>query len=346
MSAIKVLIVDDSPLIREMLQHIFSVDGEFVVVGQAADPYEARELIKHYNPDVLTLDVEMPKMDGITFLRNLMRLRPMPVVMISSVTERGAPATLDALALGAFDYVTKPHADRWQDLDSYAELIRHKVKMASRANMAALEYTKWIPSDVIAEHEGKWKPSLIALGSSTGGTEALRVILTAMPEDCPPVVMVQHIPENFSATFAQRLDRECVMRVKEAEDGDLLSVGQAYLAPGNKHLRLKKHGSDLIVRLDEEPPINGHRPAVDRLFESLLELEGYNITAAILTGMGRDGARGLKDLAQRGANTLVQDEASSIVWGMPSAALMLHTEHRVVTLEKMAAAILDSCTRK
>ncbi|MDX1453161.1 MAG: response regulator, partial [Oleiphilaceae bacterium] len=251
MALIKVLVVDDSPSICRILTEILSADPNLKVVGHARDPYEARELIKQLQPDVLTLDVEMPRMDGITFLRNLMRLRPMPVVMISSVTEHGAPATLEALALGAVDYLAKPDAESWHNLEDYAELIREKVRIAGGANVGAFDHLRMTSPIAIDKTAPYRANTIIALGASTGGTEALRLILSGMPEHSPPILMVQHIPASFSATFARRLDRDCEIKVIEAIDSLPLEPGHAYVAPGGRHLRVIERDGECLIQLDE-----------------------------------------------------------------------------------------------
>ncbi len=344
MRKIKVLIVDDSELIRQLLTQILSSAPDIEVVGVAEHPYDAREKIKQLNPDVLTLDVEMPKMDGISFLRNLMRLRPMPVVMISTLTERGAPATMDALEIGAVDYVTKPQGGAWQDLQNYTDIIQEKVRNAASANMDAFDRAKPVtPAAQPAAAERYKAASIICIGSSTGGTEAIREVLSQMPENCPPIVMSQHIPATFSTTFAARLDKVSRIRVFEACDGQVLEAGCAYLAPGDHHLKIVRDGVRLITRLDTSDKVNGHRPSVDVMFDSVLEQAGKNTVAAVLTGMGNDGAQGMKRILEQGGHTVVQDEATSIVWGMPGAAFKLGAAEKVLPLNRIAPALLDYC---
>ena len=337
---IRVLIVDDSALVRQVLTELLSADPGIEVVGTAPDPLIAREKIKQLEPDVLTLDVEMPRMDGLTFLQNLMRLRPMPVVMVSSLTEAGAQVTLDALALGAIDFVTKPKLDVQRGLTSYGADLREKIKFAARARVARLQ-----PAGApvqIGAIKYRTTDRLIAIGASTGGTEAIRVILEQMPADAPATVITQHIPAAFSRPFAERLDRHSKMTVVQAEDNMQLLAGHAYVAPGGLHLRVQRSGARWHCRLGEDDPIRRHRPSVDALFESVAAAAGANASAALLTGMGDDGARGLLALRKAGAATMVQDEASSVVWGMPGAAYTLGAAQQVMPLSEIAGALLAS----
>ncbi len=344
----RVLIVDDSAVVRQMLTEILSADPAIEVVGSAADPLLAREKIKRLNPDVMTLDVEMPRMDGLAFLENVMRLRPMPVVMISSLTERGADATLQALALGAVDFVAKPKLDVAGGLQGYAEEIVTKVKAAARARIrplarpatprAALESAApALPTTL----RFRTTDRLIAIGASAGGTEAIRVVLEQMPADAPAIVLTQHIPAGFSRAFAERLDRHSAMAVREASEGEAILPGHAYLPPGGKHMTVVRDGARWRCRIDDGPPVNRHKPAVDVLFRSVARNAGGNAVGAILTGMGDDGARGLLEMAQAGAPTLAQDEASSVVWGMPGAAVKLGAAKEVLPLDRIAARLLE-----
>ena len=337
---VRVLIVDDSALVRQVLSEILSEDPGIEVVGTAPDPLIARDKIKQLEPDVLTLDVEMPRMDGLTFLQNLMRLRPMPVVMVSSLTEAGAQVTLDALALGAVDFVTKPKLDVQRGLTSYGADLREKIKFAARARVTRLQ-----PAGTpvqIGAIKYRTTDRLIAIGASTGGTEAIRVILEQMPADAPATVITQHIPAAFSKPFAERLDRHSKMTVVQAEDDMPLLAGHAYVAPGGLHLRVQRSGARWRCRLGEDDPIRRHRPSVDALFESVAQAAGANASAALLTGMGDDGARGLLALRKAGAATMVQDEASSVVWGMPGAAYTLGAAQQVLPLSEIAGALLAS----
>jgi two-component system chemotaxis response regulator CheB len=344
----KVLIVDDSAVVRQMLSEILASDPGIEVVGTAADPLLAREKIKRLAPDVITLDVEMPRMDGLAFLENLMRLHPLPVVMISSLTERGADTTLQALALGAVDFVSKPKFDVARGLQAYAEEIIGKVKMAARSRVRTLVRppTPRITLDAVAPKapprsiQFRTTDRLIAIGASAGGTEALRVVLEGMPADAPAVVLTQHLPATFSTPFAERLDRHSAMSVREASDGEAVLPGHAYLPPGGKHLRIIRDGARWRCRVDDGPAVNRHKPAVDVLFRSVAESAGANAIGAILTGMGDDGARGLLDLRNAGAPTLVQDEATSVVWGMPGAAFKLGAAEEMVPLERIAERLM------
>lgn len=339
---VRVLIVDDSALVRQVLSEILSQDPGIEVVGTASDPLIAREKIKQLEPDVLTLDVEMPRMDGLTFLQNLMRLRPMPVVMVSSLTETGAQVTLDALALGAVDFVTKPKLDVERGLNHYASELCERVRQAARARVARLQPTTSAAASQPAPIRYRTTDRLIAIGASTGGTEAIRVILEQMPADAPATVITQHIPAAFSKPFAERLDRHSKMTVVQAEDDMPLLAGHAYVAPGGLHLRVQRSGARWRCRLGEDDPIRRHRPSVDALFESVAQAAGANASAALLTGMGDDGARGLLALRKAGAATIVQDEASSVVWGMPGAAYTLGAAQQVLPLSQIASALLTS----
>ncbi|HMA15648.1 MAG TPA: chemotaxis response regulator protein-glutamate methylesterase [Kiloniellaceae bacterium] len=334
---VRVLVVDDSALVRTLVSELLGADPGIEVVGTASDPYIAREKIKRLSPDVLTLDVEMPRMDGLTFLRNLMRLRPMPVLMVSSLTEAGAAVTLDALALGAVDFVAKPRIDIARGLAGYGELLVEKVKLAARARVGRIATAE-------PRREGpigyRTTERLLAIGASTGGTEAIREVLEQMPADAPATVIVQHIPAAFSASFAERLDRHSRMTVLQAEDQQPLLPGHAYVAPGGRHLRVARSGARWICRLGDDEPVCRHRPSVDVLFESVAAHAGRNASAALLTGMGEDGAAGLLALRRAGAATVAQDEATSVVWGMPGAAVALDAAAEVVALGQVAARLL------
>ncbi|MBN1239157.1 MAG: chemotaxis response regulator protein-glutamate methylesterase [Gammaproteobacteria bacterium] len=337
---IRVLIVDDSALTRRLLTAMLSEDPGIEVVGTAADPYLARERIKQLRPDVLTLDVEMPRMDGITFLRNLMRLHPMPVVMVSSLTEKGADVTLDALALGVVDFVTKPKLDLEDGLAALGDEIREKVRVAAAAQVRAGTPGRSAPPERRPKRHLDTTDKLIALGASTGGTEAIKAVLCALPADAPGVVIVQHIPPRFSTTFAQRVDALSPLTVKEAEHGEAVLPGHAYIAPGGRHLRIRRSGGRYLCQLDDDRPVNRHRPSVDVLFESLEAAAGPNVAAALLTGMGTDGARGLLALRRSGAGTFAQDRASSVVWGMPGEAMRIGAAMRSLPLDRLADALL------
>jgi two-component system chemotaxis response regulator CheB len=339
----RVLVVDDSAVVRQVLSEILAADPGIEVVGTAADPLLAREKIKRLNPDVLTLDVEMPRMDGLAFLENLMRLHPMPVVMVSSLTERGADTTLQALALGAVDFVAKPKLDIARGLESYAAEIRSKVKDAARSRVrASVSRPRQVSEHpLITPRPGfRTTDKLIALGASAGGTEALRTVLEAMPADAPAIVMAQHLPASFSSAFAERLDRHSAMSVREASDGEAILPGHAYLPAGGRHLRVIRDGARWRCRIDDSAPVNLHKPAVDVLFQSVARSAGANAIGAILTGMGEDGARGLLEMKQAGAATLAQDETSSVVWGMPGSAVRLGAVDEVLPLDRIADRLL------
>lgn len=350
----RVLIVDDSALVRQLLTEMLRGDPDLEVVGTAADPFAAREKIKQLNPDVITLDVEMPRMDGVTFLENLMRLRPTPVVMVSSLTQKGADVTLRALELGAVDFVSKPTVDLAGTLHLYANELIAKVKMAAGANVnrrigvpvttaISPKYSAdaILPSGQTTRSMLRTTERIIAIGASTGGTEALREVLIAMPPDAPAIVISQHIPAAFSKPFAERLDKACAMKVCQAEDGQYIVPGHVYVAPGDRHLLVERDGARYLCRLSGGPPVNRHRPSVDVMFRSMAQKVGPNAVGVILTGMGDDGARGLKEMLDAGAHTVAQDEASSVVWGMPGSAVKLDACERVEPLHRMAQVMLE-----
>ena len=333
---VRVLIVDDSALVRTILTRVLDSDPEIEVVGTAPDPFVARDKIKQLNPDVITLDIEMPRMDGITFLQNLMRLRPMPVVMVSTLTQHGADATLKALALGAVDYVGKPQADIGEKLGDYAQELIEKVKSAASSRPRTLRTQ---PAPRIERFSSSTR-RLVLIGASTGGTQAVREILEVLPASSPPIVIAQHIPASFSRPFAERLDRHSALTVREAEDGLRIQPGHAYIAPGDRHLGVGRSGLEWVCQVHDGKRVNRHRPSVDVLFLTAARHVGKNAVGVLLTGMGDDGARGLKALHDAGAETLVQDEATSVVWGMPGAAVRLGASDRIVPLGEMAQALL------
>jgi two-component system chemotaxis response regulator CheB len=345
--SIRVLIVDDSALVRQLLSELLSADPEIEVVGVAPDPMVARDKIKQLRPDVLTLDVEMPRMDGLTFLENLMRLHPMPVVMVSTLTERGAEVTLQALELGAVDFVTKPKLDVVAGLNVYADELCAKVKSAARSKVrgtALLRSGGPLPPPLAVKKSGprmfRTTDRLIAIGASTGGTEAIKAVLERMPPDAPAIVITQHIPAQFSGPFAERMHRCCAMSVCEATDGQLILPGHAYIAPGGRHLLVRRDGARYVCSITDSEPVNRHRPSVDVLFRSVAEVAGPNAVGVILTGMGDDGARGLKLMRDAGAHTLGQDEATSVVWGMPGSAYKIGAVERVLPLQQITAETL------
>jgi two-component system chemotaxis response regulator CheB len=348
---IKVLVVDDSALMRALLTEIINGAPDLKVVGSAPDPIAAREMIKALNPDVLTLDVEMPKMDGLEFLDRLMRLRPMPVIMISAMTERGSEVTLKALELGAVDFVAKPRAENITLLQNYAEEIRDKIRAAKGARLkspglrpAAGTTGGPVAAPVAPVASGfssrLLNEKVIAIGASTGGTEAIKDVLTALPAGMPPIVMVQHMPETFTPSFARRLDTLSQLTVIEAQGGERLQPGTAYLAPGHSHMTIRKSGTGYVTELNQGEPVNRHRPAVDVLFDSVAEQVRGNALGMILTGMGKDGAQGLLRMRQAGAYTIGQDQASCVVYGMPREAALVGAVEDVVSLDAVANRLL------
>lgn len=343
---IKVLCVDDSALIRSLMTEIINSQPDMVVVATASDPLIARDLVKQHNPDVMTLDVEMPRMDGLEFLEKLMRLRPMPVVMVSSLTERGSEAALRALELGAIDFVTKPRLGIRDGLLSYTDLIAGKIRIAAAAKL--LPAKRVVPGgsqNFVADTPLLRSPllsteKLIIIGASTGGTEAIREVLQPLPPDSPGIMIAQHMPAGFTHSFAQRLNGLCRISVSEAVHGERILPGHAYIAPGGFHLSLTRSGANYVAQVDLEPPVNRHRPSVDVLFDSAAKHAGKNAIGVILTGMGRDGADGLLRMRQAGAYTLAQDEASCVVFGMPREAIATGGVDEVVPLQEMSQRVL------
>jgi two-component system chemotaxis response regulator CheB len=346
MAKTKVLIVDDSALMRQLLSELLGREPALQVVGVAPDPYVAWDKIQTLAPDVLTLDVEMPKMDGLTFLEKLMRAHPMPVVMVSSLTQNGCETTLRALELGAIDFVSKPKIDVASGTADIARELVDKIKMAALARPRAYRGRSAASSakqHVQPRREALLKSTdqVIAIGSSTGGTEALRQVLVQLPPDSPGIVIVQHMPEKFTKHFAERLDKLCQIRVAEAQDGDRILRGHALIAPGNRHMQVKRSGAHYAVELNDLPPVNHHRPSVDVLFESCARFLGANVVGVILTGMGGDGARGLLSMRRNGARTIAQDEATCVVFGMPKEAIANGSVEFVAPLDQIAASILE-----
>ena len=343
---IKVLCVDDSALIRSVMTEIINSQSDMTVVGTAADPLVARDLIKVTNPDVLTLDVEMPRMDGLEFLEKLMRLRPMPVVMVSSLTERGSEIALRALELGAIDFVTKPRLGVRDGLLNYTELIAGKIRTAAGARLLPARHAAPArpggdaPLESLLRSPLLSTEKLIIIGASTGGTEAIREVLQPLPPDSPAVMIAQHMPAGFTRSFAQRLDGLCRINVKEAEHGERVLPGYAYIAPGGFHLSLARSGANYVAHLDQEPPVNRHRPSIDVLFDSAARHAGKNAIGIILTGMGKDGAEGLLRMRRAGAHTLAQDEASCVVFGMPREAIALGAVDDVSPLAEVSRRVL------
>lgn len=337
---IQVLVVDDSALIRALLKEIIDNDPALSCVGCAPDAYVARDMVKQFAPDVITLDIEMPRMDGLTFLEKLMSARPTPVVMISSLTEAGAEATFRAMELGAVDFVAKPKLGIREGMQDYAELICHKIKVARHACIKRIRSgTGQTPSTPL--HAPLLSTEkVIAIGASTGGTEAIKQVLLQMPANSPGIVITQHMPAGFTRSFAERLDRMCHIRVSEAQGGERILPGHAFIAPGGYHMLVERSGANYVVRLDQGPAEHGHRPAVDPMFRSLARCAGRNVIAALLTGMGKDGASGMQQLRAAGAHTLAQDEASCVVYGMPREAVALGAADEVKGLDEIAASLL------
>jgi two-component system chemotaxis response regulator CheB len=338
---VQVLVVDDSAVMRQFLTTLLEADPEIKVVGTAPDPLVARDKIKALNPDVVTLDVEMPHMDGVSFLRRIMTLRPMPVVMISTLTQAGAETTLEALEIGAVDFIAKP-TSLAGDMAALAIELQTKVKHAARTRVGARRAPS-VAAPPRKERLHRPTNKIVLVGASTGGVEALKVLLMHLPEKCPPILITQHMPPRFTAAFAERLNRECPMTISEAKDGDVVTHGHAYIAPGAHHLKLIRHNGKFLCQLSDEPPTTGHRPSVDVLFGSGVRAAGRLAVAVILTGMGKDGAQGMFDLRQAGAVTLGQDEASSLVYGMPKAAFERGAVMHQHPLSHMAEAIMDAC---
>jgi len=344
---IRVLIVDDSALVRQTLSEVLSSDPEIEVIGTAADPFIAAERISEQLPDVITLDIEMPRMDGLTFLRKIMAQHPIPVVICSSLAEDGAQSTLKALEYGAVDIITKPRMGSKQFIEESRTILCQTVKAAASARVRVLTRTtvepKLTADHVLSRSTGamiETTEKVVAIGTSTGGTEALRVLLEALPADCPGIVIVQHMPELFTKSFADRLDQICAITVKEAEPNDTVIRGRALIAPGNHHMLLKRSGARYFVDIKEGPLVCRHRPSVDVLFRSTARYAGQNAVGVIMTGMGDDGANGMLEMKQAGAYTMAQDEATCVVFGMPNEAIKRNAVDRVLPLQAIASAIL------
>tara|TARA_R110001592_G_scaffold263887_2_gene529244 strand:+ start:1952 stop:3037 length:1086 start_codon:yes stop_codon:yes gene_type:complete len=355
MKPIKVLIIDDSSVIRAVVNEVLKDDPEIEVVGEAKDPMIAREQIKKLNPDVLTLDIEMPKMDGITFLKNLMRLHPMPVVMLSTLTTKGADITLQALEIGAVDFIAKPSFEALiANKSTFQETLLRKIKFAATVENKNFRLnstlSKHLATGLLTFKGCQRSNHLVAIGASTGGTEAIKAIITALPSNSPAVVITLHIPKTFSARYAQRMNETCAVDVQEARHGQKIKAGNVYIAPGNLHLKVESKGGSLFCILEDSSDVNRHKPAVDVLFNSLLPIAN-NVQAVLLTGMGQDGAKGLLNLKNAGAMTIIQDKASSLIWGMPGSAHALNAQVKECSLvnipkEILAHAALDRKSKK
>ncbi len=335
---IKVLIVDDSAVVRQVLSELLARDPDIHVIGAAADPLFALQRMQREWPDVIVLDVEMPRMDGITFLRKLMRERPTPVVVCSTLTERGAETTMQALSAGAVEVVAKPKLGLKEFLQASVQSLTHAVKAAAKARLGQVAVPP--PPALAPAALGTATDHVVAIGTSTGGTRALEAVLTQLPADCPGIVIVQHMPERFTAAFAQRLNALCHCEVREAEDGDRVLQGRVLVAPGGRHLQLRRSGSQYLVDVRDGPPVNRHKPSVDVLFHSVARHAGRHAVGIIMTGMGDDGANGLLAMRQAGAFTIAQDEASCVVYGMPKEAVERGAVCQVLPLTDIAAAIM------
>ena len=362
MATIKVMIVDDSAVVRQVLSSTLAEDSAIEVIGAAQDPLFALDKMQKQWPDVIVLDVEMPRMDGITFLKKLMAERPTPVVICSTLTEKGSATAMQALAAGAVNIVTKPKAGLRQFLEDSSDDLISAIKGAARANVRRLgpAPTLTLPSalntpklsaDVILAAGGshamvQTTETVVAIGTSTGGTQALEAVLTALPRVCPGMVIVQHMPEKFTGAFAERLNGLCQVEVKEAKNGDRVMQGRALIAPGGKHMLLKRSGAQYIVEVVDGPPVSRHRPSVDVLFRSTAKFAGRNAVGIIMTGMGDDGAKGMKEMHDAGAWTVGQDEESCVVYGMPKEAVKLGAVDKVLSLRDIPAAILGRISRK
>lgn len=351
---IKVLVVDDSAVVRQVMKEILESDPAIEVIDTAGDPFIAAEKIKKILPDVITLDVEMPRMDGITFLQKIMSQHPMPVVMCSSLTEVGAETTLRALEYGAVDIITKPKMGIQQFIEESKIRICDSVKAAAQSKVVNIQLKNKIkPSakltaDVIMPRPTgnamlRTTEKIVAVGASTGGTEALRIFLEGFPQDCPGIVIVQHMPENFTKAFATRLNGICDIEVKEAEDNDSILRGRALIAPGNRHLLIKRSGARYYVEVKDGPLVSRHRPSVDVLFRSAAQFAGSNTVGVIMTGMGDDGARGMLEMKEAGAFNIAQDEKSCVVFGMPNEAIKLGAVDKILPLNTIAETVLRQC---
>lgn len=346
---LKVLVIDDSALIRSVMNEIINREKDMECVGAAPDPLVAREMIKALNPDVLTLDVEMPKMDGLDFLERLMRLRPMPVLMVSTLTEKSSNITFRALELGAVDFVSKPKLDIARGMEESAIEITDKIRAAAQARVrktpvAPLIQEKLSADAILPSVAGRYSSTekLIVIGASTGGTEAIKEVLVRLPADAPGILVTQHMPEHFTKSFAARLNTLCKISVKEAEHDERILPGHAYIAPGDSHLLLKRSGANYVIKLDQGPLVNRHRPSVDVLFRSTANVAGANAIGIILTGMGKDGVQGLLEMKQAGSYTIAQDEATCVIFGMPKEAIAAGAVCEVLPLQNIARRTMEN----
>jgi two-component system chemotaxis response regulator CheB len=341
----RVVVVDDSALVRSLLSEIINRQPDMTCIGAAADPLVAREMIRELNPDVITLDVEMPRMDGIEFLSRLMRLRPMPVVMVSTLTERGAEVTLRALELGAVDFVAKPKIGISDGLTLLADDITAKIRIAARAHLrraVAAPAGAAAPAKPSAAPLGRLSTEkIVFIGASTGGTEATKEVLVQLPADAPAVMITQHMPPGFTRSYATRLDGLCRIAVKEAVDGERVLPGHAYIAPGGLHLSVERSGANYVARVRDGEPVNRHKPSVEVLFESAARVVGPNALGVMLTGMGGDGAKAMRQMREAGSFNLVQDEASCVVFGMPREAIAAGAAHEVLPLQDIAGRLIE-----
>jgi len=351
MAKIRVVVVDDSALVRSLLTEIINRQPDMQCVGAAADPLVAREMIRETNPDVITLDVEMPRMDGLEFLSRLMRLRPMPVVMVSTLTEQGADITLRALEMGAVDFVAKPRIGVSSGLNELAGDIVDKIRVAAKAHVKRLSSAPAPAAAAVSgvvPHEAPRAPlprlsteKIICIGSSTGGTEAIREVLVPLPADAPAIVITQHMPPGFTTSYANRLDGLCRISVREARDGERVLPGHAYIAPGGLHLSVERSGANYVARVQDGEPVNRHKPSVEVLFKSAARVVGPNAIGIMLTGMGADGAKAMREMRDAGSYNLCQDEASCVVFGMPREAIAAGAAHEVLPLSQIAPHLLD-----
>jgi two-component system chemotaxis response regulator CheB len=338
---IKVLVIDDSAVMRGIMSRIINGQPDMSVAAVASDPVVAMEQLRRLSPDVITLDIEMPRMNGLDFLPKLMSWRPLPVVMVSSLTAQGADTTLRALELGAVDFVAKPMLTTEAEIDAYADEVADKVRAAAGAKLARAAAQELAPR--IAAGGKLSARKFIVVGASTGGVEALRELLVPLPATMPPILIAQHMPAGFTRSFAQRLDGLCAIAVKEGADGEPLQSGHAYIAPGGMHMTVAGRSGRLEVRLSQDPPVNRHRPSVETLFRSAAQAGGRNCIGVLLSGMGADGAEGMLELRRRGAHNIVQDEASCVVFGMPKRAIALNAVHDVMPPPAIARRLVELC---